>query len=502
MIRLPKHQALNRCFSTSSKRTEKNRIQLKQLGNILLKGKVGKQGDSNPAASSGKTKALQKKQSRSLDEFVKLYSKELEESSLILGFMSKHDIKIQTSLDEGRQFGSHPSSVALRRHETIARLPDEIDLMKTPWEEIEKIYRALKDLDNDQGVHYKYKKRLSIDTKSLLSIRNKRMTDLCKFARRDQKTQLLALEQALESTYHFNVAGFDRSFAGAPLNGSKNGFKSEKSKTLEIPVELIGDLSPTSTKVRIHKKEVNFMEDDALEETLMPHDIKPNTPEDFLLLEGRPIMIENIEDYRTLDHELESLKTQIEEEIVKMQRMLSSEITRSTIPLFLGLNREIKTNLYLLVSKIPFATKYTGPTFKYALNYFDLIPYYGSLLTTTRHYRHLYRHLFKVVLINLSEQMDSLIRIKYKLSEDRSTFMKKTYNQIHQTVETKLMQLVLKKRLHVPTHYTVFLHKKLTSGSFLRIYWLKRRLRRQNRPRFSLRRCPQVLEIFKSDTID
>ncbi|GEQ69062.1 hypothetical protein JCM33374_g2733 [Metschnikowia sp. JCM 33374] len=506
MIRtIPNHISLQRtCFaarnfaSSTVTHKNKNKIQLKNLGSILSKGKVGQKDPEKKADKEVQVFPQATDHHTYIEDFVDSHAKELEESSFKIGYMSKDDIKFQEFLDSGRQFGGSGSGSVLRRVTEIDSLPEEIDILKTPWEEIERVYRVLKELDNDQGIHFKYKKRLAIDSKSLIAVRNKKLTDMCKFARRDQKRQMSALDSAFESIFQYNVIGFDRSFGGVPLQTGKHAF-TDKKQGAQFPVELLEDARPFQTKVPIYKKEVNFMEDDALEETLMPHDVKPNSPEDLLSMEGKPIMVPSIDDYNTLEHLSEDLKSKIEDEILNLQRMLSSEMTRSTMSLFSGLHRELKRNDYILVSKTPLATKYTGPTFKYALKYFDLIPFYGSLLTTIKHRQSLTRHLYKVVMLNLNEQIDSLTRIKYKSPLDRETFLENTQAQVQSLVKNTLFPMILQERLSIPQHVNAVTHKQVSTSSFSRIYWLRKPKRFGGRIRGSSeRRQAQYLEVAQA----
>ncbi|OBA22810.1 hypothetical protein METBIDRAFT_34483 [Metschnikowia bicuspidata var. bicuspidata NRRL YB-4993] len=496
---IPGARVSTRSFSLSRFHTKnKNKVQLKNLGSFLLKGKVGEENTGKNSVNEVEVFPQLSDTQTSLEDFVDQHAKEIEESSFQIGYMGKDDIKFQEYLDSGRQFGGSGSGLVFRRIAAINSLPEEIDVIKTPWDEIERVYGVLKELDNDPGVHFKYKKRLAINTKSLLAVRNKKLTDMCKFARRDQKRQMLPLDLAFEGIFQYNVVGFDRSLAGVPLQTGKHAFL-DKKQGPQFPVELLEDSRPFETKIPIHKKEVNFMEDDALEETLMPHDVKPNSPEDLLLMEGKPIMIRDIDDYNTLEHLLESLKAKIEEQVFSLQKALSSEITRSTMSLFLSFSGELKRNEYLLVSKSPYSTKYTGPTFKYALKFFDLIPFYGTLFTTVKHRTSLKRHLHKMIMLNLIEQIDSLTRIKYKLPADRRAFLDKTQALVKLLINDTLVPMIFKDRVKVPQHVHAVTHKQMKDSSFARIYWLRRPARLDPRNRKPLERTQsQYIEVAQA----
>lgn len=464
----------------------KSQGKFKSLGAILQQGKVGQAPAKELQAVPGKQNYM--------EDFVDFHGKELEDSSLVLGYMSKNDIEIQHAFDQGRQFGSTALGLVMKRTVAAESLPDEIDLVETPWAEIERVYKTLAELDNDSGVHHKYKKRLLIDTTSLIAVRRRKLNDMCRMARRDERPppQLFdhSLGQALDSVYLYNVVGFDCSLSGAPLMGAKSLFKN---KSTPFPKELLADCRPFETKVPIHKKEVNFMEDDALEETIMPQDALPNSTEEILRMEGRPIMVDSVDGYNGPEHLSAALRSQLEERITRFQRLLAAEISQSTISLFLRVGRELKRSEYVLVAKVPFASKYTGPTFKFVLKHFDLVPFYGSLLTSIKHRRALTRHLTKVVLINIREQVDSLTRIKYKLPDDRKAFLAKTLRETKALVRSVLVPMAEHEK-SLPMLYDAIVHKP-TPGSFLRLYWLRKPHRGRRDYTKGVRRQARRLDI-------
>lgn len=478
------HRDISRTFALShSLRKEHNKIQLKKLGSILLQGKVGKGNNDHSIqkAAPASTKATQAH--AILDDYADAHSAELEESTFNLGLMSKEDIRLQELFDDGRQFGCSGSGLVLRRNAALKALPDKVDLVDTPWEEIERVYSTVRDLDDDPSMHHKFKKRLNINTGSLVAARHSRMVEMCRSGRREQKLQNQPLELAFDNLFSFNVIGFDRSFFGMPLQTGRHAFKKpsteltqaqRKQEPSTILREMLVDAQPFDTAIPVHKKDVNFMEDDALEETLMPYDVRPKSPELLFRLEGKPYIVSGIDNHNNLDHELTELKAKIKEEIFHLQRMLSSEISRCTISLFLGLGKELKRNQFLLVSQYPFSSKFTGPTFKYEFKYFDLFPLNAWLLRTRKHHRNLYKHLFKVVLLNLSEQLDTLTRLKYKLPTDRQEFLTKTSKQIDRLVRTRLKPLVVKERAKLRAGTNAVVHKQVLNSNFLRFHWVRK----------------------------
>lgn len=213
-----------------------NKDQLRKLGSILQKGKVGDQADnetrkgtalkidSRPEVPPSEADELP------LDLAVKENIDELEDSYETIAFMTKDDVLIQENLDDGGQFGSFPSQHFLDRKALLRSLPDEVDLLDTPWEEIERIYSTLNRLDEDKAVHAKYMKRFGIEENDLLTkLRlGKNLDDMCKAGRRGEKYDVpKGLERVFKRLYPYNVVGFDRSLLGVPLRNGKHSLKSD-----------------------------------------------------------------------------------------------------------------------------------------------------------------------------------------------------------------------------------------------------------------------------------
>lgn len=487
MIRLCFKQTLwgRRPFSVSFSRLKDDyKKQLKNLGSILLQGKVGDAQDRKLTDLDLESQLPKQPSQLALDITVKENIDELEDCFEKVAFMTKDDIAIQENFDQGGQFGSFPSEHFFDRRELIRSLPDEVDLLETPWEEIERVYKLLEKLDVDRSVHAKYLKKFGIDDNDLITrLRmGNNLRDMCSSGRRGEKYEISkGLERVFKKLYQYNVVGFDRSLVGVPLRGGKNNLKknaSEESPADAFPTELIRDMRPFDTKVPVHKVDVNFLDDDLLKESISPFDAKPLPPEDLLRDVGKPIFLDTIDNYRKVEHPSMEFLTRIEKETILLKDALYLEITRKMIPTGTDVitfnSQKLKTNEYVIASKDHDATTISGPTTSYRFKQFDLVPIYGMLLSTVKHYNNLYKHLFRVILINLDEHVDVLTRIKYTLARESNSFMRKLYARIHKAVSDKLMPLALKSRIQVPKQYNAVLHKHILCGNFLRIYWVRK----------------------------
>lgn len=465
-----------------------NKDQLRKLGSILLKGKVGEQSDKD--TRKGTALNIQSKQEAppstadelSLDLAVKENIDELEDSYETIAFMTKDDVLIQENLDAGGQFGAFPSKHFLDRKALIRSLPDEVDMLDTPWEEIERIYSTLNRLDEDKAVHAKYMKRFGIDEKDLMTrLRlGKNLDDMCKAGRRGEKYDVpKGLERVFKRLYPYNVVGFDRSILGVPLRNGRHSLKSndEDKARKQIPEELVRDSRPFDTKVPVHKIDVNFFEEDQLKESISPYDLKPLPPEDLLRSIGKPMLFDDIDNYKKIEHPSVELLDRIERETLTLKDSLYLEIARKMIPSntdVVNLNApKLRTSEYVIALKDHHATALSGPSLSYRYKYFDLVPIYGMLLTSRKHCNNLYKHLFKVILINLEEHIDVLTRIKYKLPEESQAFLGKLYAKIHRVISDKLMPMAVDCRLKFSIEYQAVIHKHITTLNFSRLYWLK-----------------------------
>lgn len=515
MLRLflqPRHIARN--FAVSApKLKENNKKNLKKLGGLLHKGKVGEDNEtaSRPTTDldldSDNKQSPQPPHELALDLAVKENIDDLEDAFEKVAFMTKDDVAIQENFDQGNQFGSFASEHFLDRKALLRSLPDEIDIIDTPWEEIDRVYKLLKKLDEDKSVHLRYVRKFGIDPNDLITrLRmGNNLEDMCKAGRRGERYEMpKGLERVFKRLYQYNVVGFDRSIVGVPMRSGKGDKRAKDDMETLFPVEMINDMRPFDTKVPVHKVDVNFLDDDQLKESILPYDPKPIPPEDLLRDVGKPIFMDNIDNYRKVGHHLVKFLERVERETLSLKDLLYLEIARKIIPTgvdVLNSNApKLRTSEYVIASKDHDATPSSGPTTSYRFKNFDLIPIYGMVLATSKHQNNLYKHLFKVVLINLEEHIDVLTRIKYTLADESRAFMRKLYGKIHRIVSTKLMPMATEHRLRVPPKYHAVLHKHILSLNFLRICWIRKpfmglRLERKNFSK-NVRRKAQGLNVL------
>lgn len=495
-----------RQFSTSLPRLkDEYKKQLKALGSVLQQGKVGEE------RAPTQLELEPQRGNQSLDAVVKENIDDLEDSFEKVAFMTKDDIAIQENLDGGRQFGSFSSDHFFDRRELIRSLPDEVDMTETPWDEIERVYQLLERLDRDAAVHAKYLKKFGIDDNDLVTkLRmGHNLRDMCSAGRRGEKYEISkGLERVFKKLYAYNVVGFDRSLVGVPLRGGKHSIKpakvgAENEGTSKVPPELIRDMRPFDTKVLVRKVDVNFLDEDLLKESISPFDAKPLPAEELLREVGKPIFFSSIDNYRKVDHPSVEVLDKIEKEALQLKDALYLEMARKMVPggAEIGFNSpKMKSNEYVIAAKNHDATTASGPTISYQFRQFDLVPIYGLVLATVKHYNGLYRHLFRMMMINVEDHVDVLTRIKYQLAHEADAFLRKLYGKIHRVVADRLMPVALQHRLRVPKQYHAILHKYNLEGNFLRICWVRKpgvglRAERTNHAR-TVRRSAKRLNIL------
>lgn len=188
------------------------------------------------------------------------------------------------------------------------------------------------------------------------------------------------------------------------------------------------------------------------------------------------MLFDDIDNYKKIEHPSVELLDRIERETLTLKDSLYLEIARKMIPLntdVVNLNApKLRTNEYVIALKDHHATALSGPSLSYRYKYFDLVPVHGMLLTSRKHCNNFYKHLFKVILINLEEHIDVLTRIKYKLPEESQAFLSKLYGKIHRVISDKLMPMAVDCRLKFSLEYQGVIHKHIKSLNFSRLYWL------------------------------
>lgn len=483
MIRFPK-----RHFSYSRillKDDIKNK--LGKLGKALLKGDV-QASEPSFKKSQSETSHIDKPLSP-LEECSEKHKNELEENYLFLIQMSEDDIAIQDHFSRGIQWGGRPPKHFLDRTAAYRSIPDKMDLLSTPWSEIKKVYDVLDELDNDKAL---FERAIKIANNKVPIPRNrtkqeKVFYDSCRDLRRGQDSKPLLMDQITKAAYPYNVIGFDRTIFGFPLAGAKA--VSAKGEKL-IPQELIEDQNsqPFNTSISPKKEYVNIVDYEVMKNCVEPHYYKPKDLRTVLKAIGKPIYVDDISNYENLGPQQLPLIETVHTEIRHLCRSLESESVDSKdsesegdgrdleMDLFSVLTRSdkfslIKSGQFVLASKHQDATIQEGPTFKYMIKAFDLIPFFGMNFVTRKQYHLFYRHLFKIFMINSERQVDTLTLTKYKLPPEVKDFTRKLYGRIHNIIKNKIMPVALKHRCVYSLKFDIVLYKPMRTSSFLRFYW-------------------------------
>lgn len=458
-----------RTFTSSNPRLKDNRHPLQKLGHILQKGQVGTE-ERKPTtlkleADPEPTEKL------ALEATAEKYSEELFDAYDKIAYMTHDEILIQSNLDGGNHFGSYPSHF-LDRKLLIKSIPDEIDVFNTPLEEIGRVYDVLRQLDEDKNVHWKYLEAYEVDSRDLRTrVRlASNLPSMCKAGRRHSPyEQAKGIENVHRQIFHYNVEGFDRSFLGVPLRSRKQ----EPSKG--FPQELIGDLRPFDSKVKIHKADVDIIERGQLEESVEPLGPKPPLADEMLRDIGRPLMVDDVNHYYKMELLHPKLLERIEIETRLQRDLLYTEIVRAMLP-------EVVSKLLLnppLVRRNEYVLTLPGKNrMSYRYREFPMVPVYGIFLRSRSDTSKFCTHLYKVMMANLAEFIDVLMRNKYRLPRESEAFMRKLYLRIDRCIVDKILPVAFKYRFRAEksqfSHYDAVVRKSLTNTAFLRMYWISR----------------------------
>lgn len=467
--------------------------ELRRLGSILQQGKLGETIREKPEQPRVPAHLP-------LDVIVEEFREELCDSFDKIAYMSKDDVEIQSNFAKGRQFGSEPSLHFFDRKAAIRSLPDEVDVLSTPWEEIQRIYLVIQKLDDDKTTQKRVLERMGIREPDLMTKlkMGRNVEELCKAGRRGEKFRPGgSWDRVFRRLYAFNEVGFDRTLLGAPLRGGKHESGDHDRMRKEFPQEFIHDVTPFDTRVQIRKADVAFVDEDLLRECIAPGEKKPPSPEAQLRAVGRPLYTENCEFFRPLEHRNSELLDLVEKEVLTVKDALYVEIARKMIPsggpkdaasaAVGGDSPRVRSSNYVVVSKSHTATAFLGPASYLRFKSFPLVPVCGMLLATRKHVSSLYRHLFKVFLVNVEQHVDVLMGVKYSNEADGKGFLRKLYARIHRCVVDKIMPKAIQAKID-PGRVDVAIYKPFINSPFSRLYWVKSsRFKRSNVRRLAIR---------------
>lgn len=492
--------------------------------------------DAQKASSQVNTQQLDKEQMMLSER--ENHMKNVKELYDSICHMSNNDYIIQHNFDASPVFKSFDSDHILDRKSLLKSIPDEIDIFSTPMDTIEKTYNALAKLDDDKSLHVKYYKRYlrKYDDQVLNLLQNfNGITTKFKMLRRNELIRLNLSRDAFMFKENFfnhdyNVIGFDRSVSGMPLYSDSNKVAKDA-----YPAEFIEDLQNGTTKIQVHKRDLDFLEFDDMSVSIDPKRVKEygstlhssnasllpgggtrkqvslngsSKKEEFdevfnniindsdNKLPKNAITLKSIKDYRVLDFRTDIL-LRIENEITFLRKSLQNEIelfmkanNQGSPRLLLYGHQDLLTNQYKLCEySSSRAQRNSILIINYSFKDFGLLPNYTYLINSVKRKHNLRKHLFKLFLINVEDQVDTLFRIKYIRDRDMKKFMKTLSRNINQIIKFKLMKLfeTFKPSRLNPLHhhggrmiYDAYIFKPYSGNAFKRIYWVRHSVRRSN----------------------
>lgn len=411
-----------------------------------------------------------------------------------IAYMSEEDIEMQKNFDQGRQF-FFPSEHYLDRKKILRSIPNEINLLDLSSVDVDRIYGDLAKLDSDKSVQMKYYKKYLLDYSDPLNIMIQEFNGIDAKFKALRRNEISSLPLSPGAFYHkenlfkhvYNVVGFDKSISGLPLYSGKGKTKEEL-----YPREFIEDLEMFRKNITVHKRDLNFMVMEKSSVNVDPrylHKKSLNKGEENLNkfldviykneVPDHTIQYEDIDNYNLLPISNHEIYDAFENEVATLRNFLQKdikfEVSQSGSNLLLIPNNDIKSNIYRLCELMkPSADTRSTPMIiiKYNLKDFNAFPNYTQLLNSRKRLRSLKRHLFKLFMINLESQLDTLIRIKYRKPEEMTGFIKNFKSVVNSTIENKI--LVLCKDWARPVqalNFDAFIHENDKRKPFKRIYF-------------------------------
>ena len=288
-------------------------------------------------------------------------------------------------------------------------------------------------------------------------------------------------ENLLKNPY--NVVGFDRSISGLPLRSGKNQLEQS------YPQEFIEDLQMYRKKIPVQKRDLDFIEPEEAPHNVDPSRLaRPNISEMDNILDDinheltttrNTFSIRSIGDYQPIPIKT-SLQVKIELEIMDMKLQLQQEIetamTAKGSRLLMFNQDDIRTNFYKFCEAKSFkpASGSNIVIVNYNIRELSILPPFYFTMNSRKQQRGVHKHLMKLFIINLEDQIDTLMRIKYQSDAEITKFMKKLANNIRKVISTKLMDVFEKKSLDVDA----VVYKPLMDKPFKRILWSNNEVRK------------------------
>lgn len=448
--------------TTTLSKDEKSKQLLKTLGMNLQKGKIQK--EDTPVVNVSNANNDQK---NIMNQYYDTIS-----------HMTSEDLHIQLNLDEGRQLFLYPSDHFLNRKQILRSLPNEIDIFDKNID-LDDIYYKLSQLDKDETVHMKYFKRYLVNYYDPIVLLLQKFNGIDKKFKLLRRKEIDNLSLSVGSyLYHenlfnlpYNVVGFDRSITGLPLT---------KNQSKLYPQEFIEDLQMFRKKIPVHKRDLDFIEFDEMSKNIDPSNLNKNSLKSFinelnLLVPENSILIDSVDNYQTIDLN-QNIVFKLEQEILNFKKSLQTEIeylmqkngVMKSILLFSS--SDLKFNNWKLYEK--FTNNHDNLfIINYRIKHFNPIPNYALILRLVHQKPLLKKYLLKLFIINLQDQIELLIKLKYYRQRDSEKFMKKTINSINNIIKFKLVNLF--KPILIPGNYDALIYCPYKNSPFKRIYWLR-----------------------------
>lgn len=271
---MPFTRVATRGFRTSQTLFKDDKKALVDLGLNLQKGNLKKKkGDEDTDDTEAKKALLlDTNQGTPQREETKLTALDLEvtldasisEVNEKVSRMSLSDLQIAKNFNLGRGMFAQDHGQSLDRRALIREIPDEIDLAdKNQMIKLNDTYKKLTLLDTDRDVHNKYFRRY-LGTDDEFTVMQQDLNNIgakFKLLRRGQQQLDLSLDGVMFEPHvnnfnlPHNVVGVDCTLNGLPL------YKLSRGRAF-LPQEFVRDLQPFETKVVVHKRDADFVEED------------------------------------------------------------------------------------------------------------------------------------------------------------------------------------------------------------------------------------------------
>lgn len=347
--------------------------------------------------------------------------------------MLGNDIKWQNAFDEGKAFGTFPSKHFLDRGELLQSIPNTLNIFDPKdMARVEEVYSKLKELDEDKSVHFKYYKQLLKnyhDDIQLLIQEFNGISKKFKLFRRGELPNVNLHKNAFVGDFNltnvpYNVIGFDRSLIGMPLRRFESS-QNMNEPVASLPQEFIEDLPTFGDTISVQKFDADILESDKYVRNLDPrnmnallsrsqhpssHDISPEQVIEQLPGNPVPVKIDSVDNYDVSSNDVFQVRaTQLELESLRgalLDQLKSNSGTYFHLFMYSRVNKFKSSNYVLYDGSNNSATV--------GIRSFPLLPIYSRFIYSIRLRHRLKQHLFKIFLINLEDEIEVLLKNKYR----------------------------------------------------------------------------------------